>query len=185
TPLSKLCTARQAMAIVPEILEVFGGAGFIEDTGIPRLLRDAQVLPIWEGTTNVLSLDSLRAISQGGAFEALQAEVEAIARELRSPPLQRVGREAAEAVERSGAFLQQSLAKGAPALEAGARGVALTLARSYAAALLSRQAQWSIDHEKDGRSQASALRFARHGIDRLAPLDPSAAALADDQPLPL
>ena len=40
------------------MLECFGGAGYVEDTGLPRLLRDAQVLPIWEGTTNVLSLDS-------------------------------------------------------------------------------------------------------------------------------
>ena len=42
-----------------EALEAFGGAGYVEDTGLPTLLRDAQVLPIWEGTTNVLALDAL------------------------------------------------------------------------------------------------------------------------------
>ena len=43
---------------------------------MPRILADAQVLPIWEGTTNVLSLDTLRALGKGGALEAIVAEVE-------------------------------------------------------------------------------------------------------------
>jgi len=60
-PLAKLVTGRLAVASASEYLECFGGAGYVEDTGLPRLLRDAQVLPIWEGTTNVLSVDTLRA----------------------------------------------------------------------------------------------------------------------------
>jgi len=66
TPLVKLGTARDAVATVSEALEAFGGAGYIEDTGIPQLLRDVQVLSIWEGTTNVLSLDTLRALAAVG-----------------------------------------------------------------------------------------------------------------------
>src|SRR5262249_33858042 len=42
TPIIKLYTARQAIASASEVLEAFGGAGYIEDTGLPRLLRDAQ-----------------------------------------------------------------------------------------------------------------------------------------------
>src|SRR5256885_796752 len=67
-PIAKLYTAKQAVAVASEALEAFGGAGYVEDTGIPRLLRDAQVLPIWEGTTNVLSLDTLRAIQRADAL---------------------------------------------------------------------------------------------------------------------
>ena len=66
-PLAKLTTGRLAVASASEYLEAFGGAGYVEDTGIPRLLRDAQVLPIWEGTTNVLSVDVLRALTTGPA----------------------------------------------------------------------------------------------------------------------
>jgi acyl-CoA dehydrogenase len=62
-PLAKLTTGRLAVASASEYLESFGGAGYVEDTGIPRLLRDAQVLPIWEGTTNVLALDVVRALA--------------------------------------------------------------------------------------------------------------------------
>src|SRR5262249_53677312 len=69
TPLVKLYTAKQAIATCSEVLEAFGGAGYVEDTGLPRLLRDAQVLSIWEGTTNVLSLDVLRAIEKEAAFQ--------------------------------------------------------------------------------------------------------------------
>ena len=58
-PLAKLGTGRLAVAAASEYVECFGGAGYVEDTGIPRLLRDAQVLPIWEGTTNVLALDEI------------------------------------------------------------------------------------------------------------------------------
>lgn len=74
--LAKLYTARQAVAVASEAVECFGGQGYIEDTGIPRLLRDAQVLPIWEGTTNVLALDVLRLLRKPGVIDAYGAELE-------------------------------------------------------------------------------------------------------------
>src|SRR5262249_5075699 len=76
TSLTKLYTARQAVAGTSEIVECFGGAGYMEDTGIARILRDAQVLPIWEGTTNVLSLDALRTVARPDTAEAFVAELE-------------------------------------------------------------------------------------------------------------
>ena len=75
-PLAKLTTGKQAVAVASaRSLECFGGAGYVEDTGLPRLLRDAQVLPIWEGTTNVLALDLLRALRAEGGLAALEGEV--------------------------------------------------------------------------------------------------------------
>src|SRR5690242_2413093 len=71
TPVMKLTTAKQAVSVASEVLESFGGAGYIEDTGLPLLLRDSQVLPIWEGTTNVLALDTLRALGDDGSLEPL------------------------------------------------------------------------------------------------------------------
>jgi hypothetical protein len=76
TSLTKLYTAKRAVAAASEAIEAFGGQGYMEDTGLPRLLRDAQVLPIWEGTTNVLSLDSLRVLAKPGIGEAYIAELE-------------------------------------------------------------------------------------------------------------
>jgi alkylation response protein AidB-like acyl-CoA dehydrogenase len=62
TPLLKLFTAKDAMAVTSEGLECFGGIGYMENSYLPVIFRDSQVLPIWEGTTNILSLDLLRAI---------------------------------------------------------------------------------------------------------------------------
>ncbi|HEX6347877.1 MAG TPA: acyl-CoA dehydrogenase family protein [Candidatus Dormibacteraeota bacterium] len=86
TSLTKLYTAKQAVAAASEAIEAFGGAGYMEDTGIARLLRDAQVLPIWEGTTNVLSLDTLRVLAKPGVAEAFLDELA----HLGSPGRQRV-----------------------------------------------------------------------------------------------
>jgi acyl-CoA dehydrogenase len=83
TSLVKLYTARQAVAGASEAVEAFGGAGYMEDTGIAGLLRDAQVLTIWEGTTNVLALDLLRSIARPGAEQALLSELD----RLQSPAL--------------------------------------------------------------------------------------------------
>ncbi|HEX8908661.1 MAG TPA: acyl-CoA dehydrogenase family protein, partial [Anaeromyxobacteraceae bacterium] len=85
TPLAKLTTGKQAVAVASEALECFGGAGYVEDTGLPRLLRDAQVLSIWEGTTNVLALDVLRALAAEGALAALAAEIRRAAAAARDP----------------------------------------------------------------------------------------------------
>jgi len=70
-PIAKLTTGKQAVWGTSEGLEAFGGAGYMEDTGLPRMLRDAQTLPIWEGTTNVLSLDVLRAEHKEGGLSAV------------------------------------------------------------------------------------------------------------------
>ena len=75
TPLVKLYTAKQAVAVCSEALEAFGGAGYIEDTGLPVLLRNAQVLAIWEGTTNVLALDLLRALGKDDSLPLFAAFV--------------------------------------------------------------------------------------------------------------
>lgn len=77
TPIAKLYTGKMNVLCASEILESFGGAGYIEDTGLPRLLRDGQVLSIWEGTTNVLSLDMLRSFQKEKGFEALDQELQA------------------------------------------------------------------------------------------------------------
>jgi putative acyl-CoA dehydrogenase len=71
TPILKLYTAKKCMQQTSEMVETFGGAGYVEDTGIPKWLRDAQVYSIWEGTTNVLSLDMLRALEKESSLQVL------------------------------------------------------------------------------------------------------------------
>jgi alkylation response protein AidB-like acyl-CoA dehydrogenase len=75
-PILKMYTARQGISVATEGIECFGGQGYIEDTGIPEILRTMHVLPIWEGTTNVLSHDVLRVlVKHGNALEMFSAEI--------------------------------------------------------------------------------------------------------------
>ncbi|MEO8748035.1 MAG: acyl-CoA dehydrogenase family protein [Rhodanobacter sp.] len=165
TPLAKLWTGKLAVAICSEALECFGGAGYIEDTGLPQLLRDAQVYPIWEGTTNVLSLDSLRALT-GGSLAALRAAV----RDWSSGAgMTHASSAVQSALERAQQFLEQHETS-RDTLEAGARGLAFTLARCAAAALLARQANWATTRG-DPRAAAALQRFLARGLDRLAWVD--------------
>jgi hypothetical protein len=173
TPLAKLATAKQAVAVASEALECFGGAGYVEDTGLPHLLRDAQVLPIWEGTTNVLSLEALRALAVDGAADALAAEVRALAGRATDPALGPPVAGALRALEHARVFLTGA---DGPAREAGARGVALTLARALEVLLLSAHAQWCLETGRGGRALAAARTLARRGVDLVddAPIDTDA-----------
>ncbi len=187
TSIAKLTTGRQVVPLASETLELFGGAGYVEDTGLPLLLRDSQVLPIWEGTTNVLSLDTLRALADSAVWEALEGTAEPLARAVREPLLAEAGGRALAAIQRARRWYGQAAGQGRAALERGARRCALTLGRALSLALLVRHAQWSLDHERDARSRAAALRFAQAGVDLLdtAGALPAAdeAALANDEPL--
>src|SRR5678816_1029309 len=155
TPVMKLTTGKQSVMVASEVLEMFGGAGYVEDTGLPVLLRDSQVLPIWEGTTNVLALDTLR-VKHG----LKQIEV-AVARCLKNISDQRLAdaaRIARSALDHATSWLTAAERAGQPTLEAGARRFALTLGRTMELALLIKHAQWSKDHQ-------SARRFASSHID--------------------
>ncbi|MEP7186201.1 MAG: acyl-CoA dehydrogenase family protein [Rhodanobacter sp.] len=171
TPLAKLWTGKLAVTLCSEALECFGGAGYIEDTGLPQLLRDAQVYAIWEGTTNVLSLDSLRALAGDGLGALRRASSEWAGGEEVMPAAAAIRQTldaAAHWLDRYGGERH--------AMEAGARGLALTLARCAAAALLARQATWSGQHA-DLHSAAALRRFVRLGLDRLVTPDAGDTAL--------
>lgn len=73
TPVTKLYTAKKNINIASECIESLGGAGYLEDVGLAKYLRDSQVLSIWEGTTNVLSLDVLRALHKEEVLPALES----------------------------------------------------------------------------------------------------------------
>jgi acyl-CoA dehydrogenase len=78
--LLKMRTAEEAIAFAHEAIEMHGGNGYIEDFVTPRLLRDAQVLTVWEGTANILGLEVLRLMRKYRIHETFIAKMnEAIA----------------------------------------------------------------------------------------------------------
>ncbi|NUQ88054.1 MAG: DNA alkylation response protein, partial [Glycomyces artemisiae] len=139
--LIKLRAARLGVTAASDAIEIHGGNGYIEQWPVARILRDAQVNPIWEGGDNILCLDVRRAIERQDAHE---------------PFLERLS----QAVERSpggddetAALVGQSIGHLREAIEKW-RGLDRTVAEArlyplaqymadvYAAALLLEQAGW-------------------------------------------
>ncbi len=168
TSVAKLTTAKAAAGCASEVIEAFGGAGYVEDTGLPTLLRDTAVLPIWEGTTNVLSLDLLRVLQEGTGFDALMALAGRCRAGCSDPRLVEAAVFAESSIRRAAEWHEQRLTAGdSQALEAGARRLALMIGHSVALALLAEHAQWALDNEEDGHSADAASRLVAEGFGRL------------------
>jgi putative acyl-CoA dehydrogenase len=79
-PAAKYWVCKRFPAHAVEALECLGGNGYVEESGLPRIYREAPLNSIWEGSGNVTSLDVLRALARTqGAAEALLAELDAAA----------------------------------------------------------------------------------------------------------
>ncbi len=76
TPLIKFRACRDARKVTGDAMEVRGGCGYIEEWSEPRLVRDAHLGSIWEGTSNIVALDVIRAIRREGSLTALMAHLE-------------------------------------------------------------------------------------------------------------
>jgi acyl-CoA dehydrogenase len=163
TPIVKLATAKQAVHVVSEAIEAFGGAGYIEDTGIPVLLRDTQVLPIWEGTTNVLSLDALLRADPQRGLAVLRKWMERATSGAADGVFNRCAETACAAIDHASRWLSTTGERAA--LQAGARRFTLTIAGAVELALL-------VEYGSAMRSEPLATaclhwcqRLARSGID--------------------
>jgi acyl-CoA dehydrogenase len=176
TPIAKLLTARQAVAVVSECIEAFGGAGYVEDTGLPMLLRDAQVLPIWEGTTNVLALDAVLRGELSTGLPALRGRIEQCLSAARGTEpavaarLATIGSQALAAIEHVARWMSQN--NDPRRLQAQARRIAMTLGRALELALL-------IEHAGETAAAgdaAAAGRFAAVPVDVLVDINSEESA---------
>jgi alkylation response protein AidB-like acyl-CoA dehydrogenase len=78
TPTLKFRATRDARKVCGDALEMRGGIGYIEEFATARLLRDAHLGSIWEGTGNIVAIDALkRAVGRHGADAALAADLHA------------------------------------------------------------------------------------------------------------
>lgn len=162
TPLIKLYTAKQSIKVISEVLESFGGAGYVEDTGLPKMLRDAQVLSIWEGTTNVLSLDVLRAISKENAFipfmKNILNRIENISDNFKEQKIK-----ISKCLEHIKDYLIESSKQNRDFSEAGARNLSYSLIKTFMASLLVEYA----DEAKNDKEFYSivAIRWCNKNLD--------------------
>lgn len=85
TPLIKFRACRDARKVTGDAMEVRGGCGYIEEWTDPRLVRDAHLGSIWEGTSNIVALDVLRAIKREDSLSALHKHFSVLLDEAATP----------------------------------------------------------------------------------------------------
>ncbi len=76
TPLIKFRACRDARRVTGDAMEIRGGCGYIEEWSDPRLVRDAHLGSIWEGTSNIVALDVMRAMRRDHSLTALSQHLE-------------------------------------------------------------------------------------------------------------
>jgi len=168
TPLVKFRVCRDARKVAGDAMEARGGVGYIEEWIEPRLLRDAHLGSIWEGTSNIVALDVLRAARKEGAHSALGSAL--------SQRMAEAGIET-DLRDRLDDLLARAVAAVGLAAEAGddarARRVASGLYHAASACLLAREGALL----GDGRRTALAELVVRH---KLTPRDPLGADDGDE-----
>jgi hypothetical protein len=75
TPMTKRESAELGVYLCRESMEMMGGMGYIEDTVMPKLMRDVMVLPIWEGAGNIMLLDMFRAMIKSSGLSLLEKRI--------------------------------------------------------------------------------------------------------------
>lgn len=185
TPLLKFRACRDARKATGDAMEARGGNGYIEEFVEPRLLRDAHLGSIWEGTGNIVAEDAIRRAV--GRERAAEPFAEALISDLAEAPLA-VAAPAAEAMRRAAAFAEDAADE--PALH---RQAASALYRAASACLF--VAEGAAIHA--ARGDARRMLLSRLTLDHLlAARDPMSrgdlgaeAAIADallgEEALPL
>ncbi|KAG0026329.1 hypothetical protein BGZ82_009529 [Podila clonocystis] len=169
TPILKVWSAKHAFAMSQEAMEAFGGQGYMEETGIGRAMRDVLVNTIWEGTTNVLSLDVLRVMAEtgGDALELFNETVRAIIAPLKAPEWAQSVKSLEEClVQISRHFNRYATLETRALLEASARGLTFAMADTIAGALMCQHAAWSAAKAKANTSNSVAATEAN--VDRIS-----------------
>ncbi len=170
TPLIKFRACRDARKVTGDAMEVRGGCGYVEEWAEARLVRDAHLGSIWEGTSNIVALDVLRSIRKSDTVTRLAAHWRRQLDEAKLPPPLR-------------ARFDATLGRVAELASFAAAGPREELARQAASALYDATTAvamaWEAERSDDARRLLLAELVLRH---RLGANDPLAQ---EPDPAPL
>jgi alkylation response protein AidB-like acyl-CoA dehydrogenase len=188
TPLVKFRACRDNVSVATGAMEVRGGNGYIEEWVNARLVRDAQIGLLWEGTSNINALDVIgRAVGKAGAHKALEALLRGRLKEIAGLPpafIDRLDMALARALQ----FAER--VAGDASSEPQARRAASSLYHATSAVLLA----WEGTRDPVDARRALVSRFVlEHRLSAKDPLEPedaaweepAIAALLEDAPVPL
>ncbi|OSC41453.1 acyl-CoA dehydrogenase family protein [Mycobacterium decipiens] len=163
-PVTKLKVCRLGITAASDAVEMHGGNGYIETWPVARLLRDAQVNTIWEGSDNILCLDVRRGIEQTRAHEPLLARMRdavSVSDDDDTTRLVSARIEDLDAAITAWAKLDRGLA------EARLFPLAVFMGDVYAGALLTEQAAWERETRgSDRKALVARLHAQRYLADR-------------------
>ncbi len=173
TPLIKFRACRDARRVAGDAMEVRGGCGYIEEFSDARVLRDAHLGSIWEGTSNIVGLDVIRAVRREGSLPVLEAHLRQLLAE--TPLTDSLRRQFDASLARSIAVASR-VAEANGASDHSAREAASALYHITTAIALA----WEATRLKSARRMLLAQLVLR---ERLLPRDP--LNVADEEPAQL
>jgi acyl-CoA dehydrogenase len=164
TPLIKFRTCRDARKVTGDGMEVRGGSGYIEEWSDARVLRDAHLGSIWEGTSNVVALDVKRAVRRVQSLDAMRTYATGL---LDNSEIPAASREKLSAAHERACALADNVA-GAPENEAEVRRMASALYNATSAIVMA----WETARSGNWRRLALAHLILRHKLVVRDPLGP-------------
>src|SRR3989441_10396727 len=157
TPLAKYYIPKRGEYVTLEALEIRGGNGYVEDWVNSRMLRDAIVNVIWEGSSNVIVLDVLRAIDREGAGAALYHMLHARLQSLQHPVVVPVAQHMLALVSQLAERLQELTSLDHESAQLPMRGLVERLAQLTIVTLLLEQAQDELLRDSAGTGKRKWL----------------------------
>ena len=169
TPLIKFRACRDARKVTGDAMEVRGGCGYIEEWSDPRLLRDAHLGSIWEGTSNIVALDVIRAVKREQSLPVLAAHLHGLLDE------------ATALAPAYAQALRDAFARAAQLTERAAAEGGDVLARQAASALYHCTSAIAMAWEATRTASAERLRWSQLVLlHRVLPRDPLSADAVPD-----
>ena len=157
TPLCKYYIPKRGEYVTLEALEMRGGNGYVEDWVNPRLLRDAIVNVVWEGSSNVIVLDVLRVIEREGAGAALYHMLHTRLQSLQHPVVVPVAQQMLALVSQLAERLQELTSLDHESAQLPMRGLVERLAQLTIVTLLLEQAQDELLRDSAGTGKRKWL----------------------------
>jgi len=150
TPLCKYYIPKRGEYVTLEALEMRGGNGYVEDWVNPRLLRDAIVNVVWEGSANVIVLDVARAIAREGGDAALFALLHTRLQAIQHPTVTPLALETLSQAQRLRERLRQLIELGSERSQLPLRGLVERMAQLTILTLLLEQAERELLRASEG-----------------------------------
>lgn len=178
TPLLKGYICKRARYLTAEAMEARGGNGFIEDWVNPKLVRDAHVGSIWEGTTNILALDVLRAFTKNKVSDSFFNDIYHRLSGVNDPLIKRASVLLRKITDKTHEQTMRILELEGSARELPAKQLMYRLYHICAASLLLDESEYQVDQQQSYRKLYLVVEYVNryllsNGFDEITVSDQS------------